>query len=400
MALIDCVSWSPENNRTLAYRYPEENLSTYTQLIVSESQEAVLFSKGQIIGKFGPGKHTLDTENLPLLRNFFGIPFGGKNPFQAVVYFVNKAEPPTIPWLTKGFRTYDPSYNAQIPVLAKGRMGVRVDNAEEFLIKIVGTGRSFTVEDLSNVLWGELTTRLNSTLSSFMQHNGVGILNITAHLFDFSCMMREPIAEFFERYGVTLLSYNIDSIDIDDTTNEGRDIIRAVTARTTQNIAGYSWQQQQAFDTMNNAVNNGGEMGMLGMALMMGGGMGGGMGAGMMQQAQMNPINNPNAMMGGFGQGQTGGMNAVPREVFCSCCAKKYPSTSKFCPHCGDPYNPCPKCGTDNNPKARRCISCGTMLQQAAAAPTSVGMAGVCSRCGNPVSPTIKFCTNCGNKLR
>lgn len=71
MALIDCASWKPKSNEfVFAYRFPQTNLSTYTQLIVYESQEALLFSKGQLMGKFGPGKHTLDTENLPILRSF------------------------------------------------------------------------------------------------------------------------------------------------------------------------------------------------------------------------------------------------------------------------------------------------------------------------------------------
>ena len=62
MALIDCASWKPKSNEfVFAYRFPQTNLSTYTQLIVYESQEALLFSKGQLMGKFGPGKHTLDT---------------------------------------------------------------------------------------------------------------------------------------------------------------------------------------------------------------------------------------------------------------------------------------------------------------------------------------------------
>src|ERR1700709_2446625 len=99
MAIIDFVNWSPDSNYNFfAYRFPEANLSTYTQLVVQESQEAVLFSKGQIIGKFGPGKHTLNTENLPLLRTLYGLPFGGKNPFMAEVWFVNKIEHYNLPW--------------------------------------------------------------------------------------------------------------------------------------------------------------------------------------------------------------------------------------------------------------------------------------------------------------
>ena len=91
MAIIDCAIWKPKSKEfVFAYRYPQTNLSTYTQLIVYESQEAILFSKGRLMGKFGPGKHTLDTENLPILRSLFRIPFGGKNPFTAEVWIVNK----------------------------------------------------------------------------------------------------------------------------------------------------------------------------------------------------------------------------------------------------------------------------------------------------------------------
>ena len=107
MAIIDLVKWSPQGNKTIyAYRFPETNLSTYTQLIVQESQEAVLFSKGQIVGKFGPGKHTLNTENLPILRNLFGIPFGGKNPFTAEVWFVNKIQTFSIDWTVRKMLKY------------------------------------------------------------------------------------------------------------------------------------------------------------------------------------------------------------------------------------------------------------------------------------------------------
>ena len=78
--LINLVSWENAPSNLYAYRFPETNLTTFTQLIVHESQEAVLFSKGRMIGKFGPGKWTLSTENLPILHELFGIPFGKKNP--------------------------------------------------------------------------------------------------------------------------------------------------------------------------------------------------------------------------------------------------------------------------------------------------------------------------------
>ena len=138
MALIDLVRWSPQGSKTIyAWRFPETNLSTYTQLVVQESQEAVLFSKGQVVGKFGPGKHTLNTENLPILRSLFGIPFGGKNPFTAEVWFVNKIQTFSIDWAVSKMPIHDPDYNTQLPLVAGGRYGLKVNDAEKFLIKSV-----------------------------------------------------------------------------------------------------------------------------------------------------------------------------------------------------------------------------------------------------------------------
>ena len=106
MAFTDVVSWDDSSSGAagegplFAWKFHGMDLSTFTQLVVRESQEAVLFTKGQLLGKFGPGKHTLNTENLPLLRNLFGLPFGGKNPFFAEVWFVNKVVPLNIDWDT------------------------------------------------------------------------------------------------------------------------------------------------------------------------------------------------------------------------------------------------------------------------------------------------------------
>jgi len=127
-------------------------------------------------------------------------------------------------------------------------------------------------------------------------------------------------------------------------------------------------------------------MGVAMMANAFGGGAGGGMGSAMMQT--------PNPNQYAMGSAGAASMNARA-EVFCSNCAKKYPSTSKFCPFCGDAYNPCPACGADNSSSAKRCVSCGTQLQ----AETQQAGGNACSKCGTSVQPGIRFCPTCGNKL-
>lgn len=53
------------------WKYPKENFLFGTQLIVRETQEAIFFMNGQALDSFGPGRHTLVTENLPKIHKLF-----------------------------------------------------------------------------------------------------------------------------------------------------------------------------------------------------------------------------------------------------------------------------------------------------------------------------------------
>jgi membrane protease subunit (stomatin/prohibitin family) len=392
MAFIDFVEWNDATNDVFAWKYGQNaknNLSTFTQLIVRESQEAVLFSKGQILGKFGPGKHTLNTENLPLLRNFFGLTFGGKNPFTAEIWFVNKTAPLTINWRTDTMRYRDPEYGEMVPLAAAGRYGLKVQDAERFLVQLVGTLTEFKAADLTNHFMGELVTRTKSSIIAFMQANQVGITTISARLDDLSAFIKDPLKEFWETYGMLLTGFYITSVDLDTSNEDGKKIADALSDRSAQNIAGFTWQQKQGFGVANNALSRGGDMGILGAAAMTGMlGGGGGVGQAMMQPAPQQ------ASMGTY----HGGGTPAPgrKEVFCAKCAKKYPATSNFCPFCGNKYNPCPRCGSDNLEGSKRCVSCGTEL---ASMQTGGGFGNSCSRCGQQAAPGVKFCPGCGNKL-
>ncbi len=391
MAIINCVEWQPQSNDIFAWRYPEENLTTFTQLIVRESQEAVFFSKGQILGKFGPGKHTLSTENLPVLHNLFGIPFGKKNPFTAEVWFVNKAAPLTIDWKTSSVRIMDADYGQMLPIVAQGRYGVKIRDAEKFLVKLVGTLNSFDSEQLTDHFMGPLVAKTNSAIVTYMTANHVGVMQIAAYLDQLSTFISEPLKQFWDEYGLDLTGFYVTSVDLDTSTPDGKKIADAMSDRSAQNIAGYTWQQKQSFGTVNNAVqNSGGGLGMIGAAMMMGGGMNGNPGMG---SAMMTPNGN-----GNFSQQSGSSPINQKTTVFCSRCGKSFPSSNRFCPHCGDPYNPCPVCGRDNDVNARRCAVCGASLQNQNAV-NSMMSGNACSRCGTSVPSGTKFCPNCGNRI-
>lgn len=397
MKLIDSISWKPiDDPFVFAYRYPQSDLSTYTQLVVHESQEAFLFSKGQLLQRFGAGKHTLNTENVPLLRKLFGVPFNGKNPFTAEVWFVNKLYPANFMWDVASMTIHDSDYQTMIPLRSGGQYGVSVEDSAKFLLKMVGTKSMFTEEDLRSQAYGAMTTKIKSFIVQYMAAQSIGYKSISAYLDQISEYVKKSLAPFWKGYGLKMDVFYITDISIDTSTAEGQKVSAAIASQASMSITGHSWQQEQMFDMANSAVNklgtgeNGGGLLASVMAMnMMNGSMGAGVGSGMMQTQNNNPTFG-GQKQGGFVQPQR--MAAAPqqaaKEVYCAQCAKKRLTTERFCPHCGNEYRPCPNCGSDNLKGARRCVCCGAQLQS--------GAASACSSCGGELAPGTQFCPHCG----
>ena len=105
------------DNTTFIWKHPSEDFNSLTQLIVHESQEAIFFRNGQALDLFGPGRYTLETENIPLLGRLLNIIKGDKTPFHCEVYFINKTEQMSIKWGTDSKVEYiDPTYGFPLAI--------------------------------------------------------------------------------------------------------------------------------------------------------------------------------------------------------------------------------------------------------------------------------------------
>ena len=87
---IDVIKYNPESDDAIAWKFPREDISLGAQLIVNESQEAIFFKDGKVVDTFGPGRHELTTENMPWLRGLVKFSLGGRTPYAAEVWYVNK----------------------------------------------------------------------------------------------------------------------------------------------------------------------------------------------------------------------------------------------------------------------------------------------------------------------
>lgn len=193
------------DNSTFIWKHPCEDFNSLTQLIVHESQEAIFFMNGQALDLFGPGRYTLETQNIPKVGKVLNRATGDKTPFHCEVYFINKTEQMSVKWGTDSKVTYiEPSYGFPISIGASGEMSLRAENSRKLLLKLVGTENCLGQQKLVSFFRAFLMTRVKTYIAQYMKNNAVSIFEIDEHLTAFSESLHGRLAPDFADYGISL----------------------------------------------------------------------------------------------------------------------------------------------------------------------------------------------------
>lgn len=193
------------DNSTFIWKHPCEDFNSLTQLIVHESQEAIFFMNGQALDLFGPGRYTLETQNIPKIGKVLNRATGDKTPFHCEVYFINKTEQMSVKWGTDSKVTYiEPSYGFPISIGASGEMSLRAENSRKLLLKLVGTENCLGQQKLVSFFRAFLMTRVKTYIAQYMKNNAVSVFEIDEHLTAFSEALHGRLAPDFADYGISL----------------------------------------------------------------------------------------------------------------------------------------------------------------------------------------------------
>ncbi|MGI6249733.1 MAG: SPFH domain-containing protein [Acutalibacteraceae bacterium] len=423
MAILEVIKYEGDNH-TFVWKHPAEDFSTQSQLIVHQSQEAIFYANGQALDLFGPGRYTLQTQVIPLIRRLFNLPFGGESPFHAEVYFINKTEQMAIKWGTDSKVEYiEPTYQFPVKIGASGEMSLRIQDARKLLVKIVGTESVLGQEKLVANFRAFLTMRIKTYLASTIKERKISIFEIDEHLTELSDTLKNQLDTDFDDYGVALEKFMVTTIlkpdgepgyerikqlhlrqyadvteaqlrqkigVIDQTTEAQKTIIEAQGIAQKRQIEGYTYQQERAYDVAekigeNEGIGNFSSAGigigmMAGIATPVGGVVGG------VLNDALSPISpqkagdgavNPEAGAGGLFvdpaavSAQEGGLGTAGE-------AENTPAVAAFCENCGAALDP----------GSSFCEECGEAV---AAKPA-------CSKCGFTFIKPGKFCPKCGTK--
>lgn len=412
--IADVIKYEGDNS-TFVWKHPCEDFNALTQLIVHESQQAVFFLNGQALDLFGPGRHTLETQNIPQLSKALSRSVGREDPFHCEVYFVNRTEQMAIKWGTDSKIEYiEPNYGFPIKLGASGEMNLRVSDARKLLVKVVGTEQGITQSGLVHNFRAFLMLHVKSYLAQYVKEKSINIFEIDEHLQTMSQSLHERLIPDFEDYGLALERFfviNIVKPEEDPTYRKFKelhfrqyadiaeaklrqqtDIIYAQTeAQKTiiesQAMAqkraqeGYTYQQERGFDVAEVVARNEavGQFTNLGVGLGTMAGVGGAV-AGTVGGALNDAL-------------QTATEQKTAMEL-CANCGAALPQNAKFCLQCGEKVVPpipegmvvCPECGK-TVVKGKFCPECGYRFVL------------TCAKCGNELPVGAKFCLECGEKI-
>ena len=390
MKIADIIKYEGDNS-TFVWKHPCENFNTSSQLIVHESQEALFYMNGQALDLFGPGRHTLETENIPLLRRFINIPTDGKTPFHCEVYFINKTEQMAIRWGTDSKVQYvEPTYGFPLAIGANGEMTLAVEDSRNLLINLVGTEAMLDRQHLVGYFRAFLMTRVKTYLAQAMRNNAISIFEIDERLEEFSKDIHEKLKPDFAEYGIDLRKFFVTGIVkpdgseqyekfkelhfrqyadiaeaklkqqvgiIEQQTAAQRMVIQSQAMATKRQQEGYTYQQERGFDVAEQVAQNEavGQFTNMGVGLGTMAGVGGAVGG----------------VVGSAIGGAISGMDNQPvpppvsaAKCFCDNCGTELEVGTLFCDKCGTkqeapPLNKCPQCDFEFTRPGKFCPKCG-----------------------------------------
>jgi len=356
MPLIEKVSWDFGGPEDIAYRFPNLSLKYGSQVVVKENQWAVFFRDGKAYDVFGPGRHTITSNNIPLLTGALKTLKIIGDIFECEVIFVSNSQFRGN-FGGKAYSAPSGSIQYQAEIGFFGYLLYKVEDAKLFVVEFFGNRGASTSSDVENYIRGFINERVIDEFADF------DIFNLVKNVDETTDKVALIITDEAARIGLKVI----------DTVFEGVKI-----PEEARRFASGMGQQAMAMQYMKETtaeLPNGGGGGAA--AAGVGAGVGLAMGTAMTQAMQQSKA-------------------GAEKLILCQKCGAQNSVGTKFCGNCGTslapvPMEKCPKCGADMPTTMKFCGNCGSPLK-----PEEVE----CPKCKAKNPGTTKFCGSCGTKLK
>jgi excisionase family DNA binding protein len=210
---IEIVEWTDDTRHTLTHRFADADkvIKNGAQLIVRESQIAQFVYVGQFGDTFGPGRHTLVTDNIPVLTTLRSWKYAFNSPFKADVYFLNTRLFTGNKWGTTNPVMMPDDDLGAVRVRAFGVYDFRIVEPRTFLREVAGSDHDFTVDEFIDVM----RSRIVSAFSDAVAAAKIPVLQIASRYGEIGDALLPVINPVITaKYGLQLSSFVIENVSV------------------------------------------------------------------------------------------------------------------------------------------------------------------------------------------
>jgi excisionase family DNA binding protein len=210
---LEIIQWQDDSRDTISWRFPDEDkeIKRGAQLIVRESQVAQFIYLGQFGDTFGPGKHSLVTDNIPILSTLKGWKYGFESPFKADIYFVNTRLFTGNKWGTSNpIMLRDPDFGI-VRARAFGTYEFKIVDVKTFLKEVAGTDENFRLDEFADTMRSRFVSSFTDALASAK----VPVLDVATRygeLGEALLPILNPVIQ--SKYGSELGSFIIENVSV------------------------------------------------------------------------------------------------------------------------------------------------------------------------------------------
>ena len=211
--LIEIIEWTDDSRDTLSYRWPDDDkeIKNGAQLIVRESQVAQFLYLGQFGDTFGPGKHTLTTDNIPVLATIKGWKYGFNTPFKADVYYVTTRLFTGNKWGTSNPVMMRDNDFGIVRARAFGTYDFRITDPKLFLKEVAGSDHHFRLDEFADTM----RSRIVSLFSEALAQAKIPVLDVATQYSELGGALLPLINPVTTaKYGIEFATFVVENVSL------------------------------------------------------------------------------------------------------------------------------------------------------------------------------------------
>jgi excisionase family DNA binding protein len=210
---IDVIEWTDDSRDTLSFRYPDDDkeIKNGAQLIVRESQVVQFVYLGEFGDTFGPGKHTLATDNIPILTNLKSWKYAFNSPFKADVYYVTTRLFTGNKWGTSNPIMMRDADFGIVRVRAFGTYDFHIIEPKLFLKEVAGSDQNFRLDEFADTM----RSRIISIFSDALATAKIPVLDLATRYQDLGEALLPLINPIVQaKYGLEITSFILENASV------------------------------------------------------------------------------------------------------------------------------------------------------------------------------------------